>query len=126
MHPLSPQIMEAPKELKVLETHDGWSPVVPDFQREKLNLQRYPSKQQRKIRMGGREVAKTESRRRRNSDLDTQDNILAQMVSSFCTHNIGKCSRHPMCTVHGLTESTMLERSTTKTMQRNSKCRYIK
>ena len=73
--------------------------VVPDLQREKLNLQRYPSKQQRKIRMGGRDVAKTESRRRRNSDLETQDNILVHLVSSFCTHNIGKCGPLGTCCV---------------------------
>jgi hypothetical protein len=41
-----------------LETHAPWSPVVPDLQRGKLNLQMYQSKQQRKIRTGGRDVAK--------------------------------------------------------------------
>jgi hypothetical protein len=40
-----------------LETHARWSTVSPDLQREKLNLQRYQSKQQRKVRMGGRDVA---------------------------------------------------------------------
>jgi hypothetical protein len=82
-----------------LETHDGWSPVVPDLQREKLNLQRYSSKQQRKIRMGGRDVAKTESRRRKNSDRNKQDKILVHLVSSFCTHNIGKCRHLGTCCV---------------------------
>jgi hypothetical protein len=34
-----------------LETRDGWSPVVPDLQREKLKLQIYQAKQQRKVRL---------------------------------------------------------------------------
>jgi len=45
-------------------------------QRQKLNLQTYESKQQRKVTMGGRDEAKAGSRRRRrNSDLDKQNSV---------------------------------------------------
>jgi len=37
-----------------LETHDGWSPVVPDLKREKLKLQIYQAQQQRKVRLDER------------------------------------------------------------------------
>jgi hypothetical protein len=82
-----------------LETHAPWSPVVPDLQIEKLNLQRYQSKQQTKIRMGGSDVAKAGSIRKRNSDLDTQDEILVHLRSSFCQHNNGKCRHLGTCCV---------------------------
>jgi len=49
--------------------------------------------------MGGSDVAKAGSIRKRNSDLDTQDEILVQPVSSFCQHNIGKCRHLGTCCV---------------------------
>jgi hypothetical protein len=69
------------------------------LQRKKLNLQEYQSKQQSKVGMGGRDMANTGSRRRRNNDLDTKDKILVQLVSSFCKYNIEKCIHLGACCV---------------------------
>ena len=43
-------------------------------------------------------VAKVGSRKR-NNDLDTQDKIPVQLVSSFCKHNIGICIHLGTCCV---------------------------
>ena len=82
--PLFLPTLQAPAELKfwnhVLDSHQLF---LNCRQRQKLNLQRYQSKQQRKIRMGGRDEAKAGSRIR-TSDLDKKDKILVHLVNSFC------------------------------------------
>jgi len=69
--------LQAPAELRfwnhVLDSHQLF---LNSRQRQKLNLQTYESKQQRKVTMGGRDEAKAGSRRRRrNSDLDKQNSV---------------------------------------------------
>jgi hypothetical protein len=66
-----------------------------------MKLWRYQSKEQRKVglderRKGGR---RRRRRKRRNSYLDTQDNILVHVVSSFFQHNIGKCRHLGTCCI---------------------------
>jgi len=54
-----------------LETHAPWSPVVPDLQREKLNLQIYQAQQQRKVRLDERGKGRKQTKKLPTNALGT-------------------------------------------------------